>query len=712
MRGIRSVLGTARVRAFARFAGVVPVALLSSSTARADDTTSAAADTADGPDEVVVRGRNAGGFVSRATIEDAPREITDAASLIEPLPGVHVRRLGADDSFASLSIRGTGSTQVAVYLAGVPLTGGADPTLDLATLPLWPGARARVYRSFAPAALGRGSLGGTLVLDTPSPRAAQSTEVWAAAGSFGARRLRIGDVHGEPDGVRIATGFSASRSDDDFSYLDPAATTHDGHDVFATRENAGHAGANALASIAMPLRGAEKNGALTVTTLAQIRRQELPGTISNPTRFQRLDSNRLLAALELTLPAGSGAFGVRAWGRREGLMVHDTVAEAQKTLGPTSTDDAILATGGSLGWRGRPTEATTLEARVDGSAERFLPGTWIGATQPPGARRTNAGIGVDATLRAAPPLTLAASARGDAWFDSSDERPDPGTTSELRPTGNLGVELVLGPVTLASHGGVLARPPSFVERFGNRGSFIGDPLLKPESATTVDLGASFTKTLGRMKLHVEAATFATFAEDLIVFVPKGAYGLAKAVNIGRGRILGTEAEARAAAYGFELRLSHTALATANESECRFVARVCERPPLPGRPENDFVGDLSFTVGVLRLRYGIDVVTGIYEDQTGSTLVPDRVLHSTGARLAVPSVPGLSLSFDVRNLFDLRVAEYAGVGVLGGGGSGSGGIVRAPIGDALDYPIPGRRILFSARWVFPEPGAGASVRGPK
>lgn len=725
MRGLRSVLGSAYVRAFAMFAGAAPVALLSSSTARADDATAGA--TTDGPDEVVVRGRSAGGFVSRATIEDAPREITDAASLIEPMPGVHVRRLGADDSFSSLSIRGTGSTQVAVYLAGVPLTGGADPTLDLATLPLWPGARARVFRSFAPAALGRGSLGGTLVLDAPSPRAPPSTEVWAAAGSFGSRRLRIGDVRGEPDGIRIATGFSASRSDDDFSYLDPDAAARDGHDVFATRDNAGHAGANALASIAIPVRlggggkaardgsdddDGEKNGALTVTTLAQIRRQQLPGTISDPTRFQRLDSNRLLAALELTLPAGSGAFGVRGWGRREGLMVHDTATVAQTTVGPTSTDDAILATGGSLGWRGRPSDATTLEARIDGSAERFLPGTWIGATQPPGARRTNAGIAVDTTLRAAPPLTLAASARGDAWFDASDERPDPGTASELRPTGNLGAELVVGPFTIASHGGVLARPPSFVERFGNRGSFIGDPRLLPESATTVDLGASFTKKLGRVKLHLEAATFATFAEDLIVFVPKGAYGRAKAVNIGRGRILGTESEARASAYGFELRLSHTALATANESECRFVARVCERPPLPGRPENDFVGDLSYTAGVLRVRYGIDVVTGIYEDQTGSTLVPDRVLHSTGARLEVPGATGLSLSLDVRNLFDLRVAEYAGVGVLGGGGSGTGGIVRAPIGDALDYPIPGRRILFSARWVFPEPGASASFRGPK
>jgi outer membrane cobalamin receptor len=82
---------------------VVAVASLPQ-TARADDET----------DEVRVRGSQASGFTSRAKLDDAPREVTDAASLVEPLPGVHVRRLGADDSFTTLSIRGASSSQVAV----------------------------------------------------------------------------------------------------------------------------------------------------------------------------------------------------------------------------------------------------------------------------------------------------------------------------------------------------------------------------------------------------------------------------------------------------------------------------------------------------------------------------------------------------------------------------------------------------------------------
>ena len=656
---------------------------------------------ADEPDEVVVRRGSAAGFVSRARVDDSPREITDAASLIEPLPGVHVRRLGADDSFATLSIRGTTSSQVAIYLAGVPLSGGADPSLDLATLPLWPGSSARVHRSFAPSALGRGSLGGTLVLDTPNARTPIGSEVYVAAGAYGSRRVRVGDVSGDPEGVRVATGYSASRSEDDFSYVDNAASAQAGREVLATRENAGHAAASGLAAIAIPVRlGAGTTGALAITTLAQVRRQQLPGTISVPTRFQRLDSNRLLGALELSLPAGSGAASVRSWARRDGLSIDGDPRESARLLSPSETADATIAAGGSLGWKGRPSETTTLEARVDASGERFAPGLWVGSTQPPGARRTNTGLGIDATYRPVPRLTLAASARGDAWVDGGGNG---ASRNETRPTGNVGAELALGPLTLAAHGGALARPASFVERYGDRGFFLGNPELRPESATTVDAGGTYAAKLGVVRVRLELAAFATWAEDLIVFIPRGATARAKAENIGRARLLGTEAGLDAAAYGATLRLSHTALATANQAECRVAQGACERPGLPGRPTHDFVGDLAYTVGPLRVRYGVDVVAGIQNDSIGSIVVPTRVLHSVGARLAVPGAPGLSLALDVRNLFDLRAARYP---VLGGGTD------PYAIGDLYDYPIPGRRLLVSARWVFPEPKASASVRAPQ
>jgi hypothetical protein len=634
-------------------------------------------------EEVSVRGDASGDFSSRADERTSAREVTDAASLVAPMPGVHLRRYGGDDSFTTLSVRGSSSTQVAIVFAGVPLSGGADPSLDLSSLPLWPGAVARVHRTFAPAVLGPGSLGGTLVLDPPRATSPPSTEVWAAAGSLGEARLRVGDVRYVGGGARVATAVSASRADDSFTYLDPLQSLP-GHDVYSTRQNAGHAAVDGLVSWALPVRWSSSNeGSLTVTTLAQSRRQQLPGTVLGPTPFASLDSDRELAVMELTGAVGPGAWSARAWGRREGLRLGDT--EESAAVGPTRADQTITAVGGSAGWRGRPTTSTTIDARLDGSGESYAPGTWAGGAVPPGATRSSAGLGLDAAWRASDALTLAASGRLDSWSNVSDGS----TTGDLRPTGHIGVEeSIFEGVTLAAHGGATARPPSFVELYGDRGAFLGDPGLLPESAWSVDAGARASRRLGPARVAVEIDGFDTWAQDLITFVPVGAYGRAKATNIGLAHLLGVEVDLRAAVGPVELRGSYTGLVTENDSACEAIVGPCQHPALPGRPANDLVADGIVTFGPASVRAGVDAVTGMVSDLAGSIGVPPRVLASAGLRVAI--APGVRLALDVRNLFDERTGTYAG----------ALGPVREPIGDYYQYPLPGRTILASVRFIRP------------
>ena len=638
-------------------------------------------------DAVVVRGKSVGGFVSEASTDTSPRELTDAASLIEPLPGVHVRRLGSDDSFSTLSIRGTSSQQTMVLLAGVPLTGGADPTLDLATLPLWPGSRARVYRSFAPATLGPGSLGGTLAIDPPSIAGRMRNEVWGQTGSFGAARMRVGTVTPiasiyAPNDATVAAALSASRADDNFPYEDPL--TH----RTVLRANAGHAAANGLFTLKWPIEWARgSRGAVTLTTLAQAREQELPGPALLPTTRARLRSSRLVSAVEATAPLARGTFSLRTWGRREGLALSNDPSATPGVFGPTHTDDTIAALGGAVGYK-RAFGQSTLDTRIDAQFERFAPGTWQGAISPPGATRAQSGVGLDASHALTDEWRAFVSGRADVWADRDQTAASP---SEVRPTGHLGSELALGPVTFAVHGGRVARPPSFVERFGNRGGFIGDRSLRPESAWTVDAGARASVRAANASLRAELVGFGTWAEDLIVFVTQGAYGQAKATNIGRARLLGVEAYAEGTFEELSMRVSYTGMASANAKDCASLSLTCERPQLPGRPAHDAVVDLGYTLGPVLFRYGVDVTSGIQADVTGALFVPARALHNASVTFRVPQSRGLSITADVKNLFDLRVANYAG----------ATGPVEAPIGDVYAYPLPGRRFLLSVRHTFEE-----------
>lgn len=651
------------------FSGIV-LALLSAGLARADD-------------DVVVRGSDVQGFTSRANVDDARREVTDAASLVEALPGVHVRRSGGDDSFSTISVRGSGSNQVAIYLAGVPLSGGADPSLDLSSLPVWPGARARVYRSFAPAALGPGSLGGTLVLDPPRPAGPAKTEVWGAVGSFGSRRLRAADdrpfAWGDDGPAHIVTSLTASRSDDDFSYYDERSGG------FIPLTNAGHTAVHGLVSVVRPVAWTRSAmGSVRLTTMAQARRSHLPGTRSAPTPDEQLDSSRLISVLELTGPLGQGAWSARAWGRRDDVTLRSSADVF--TLALTHTEDALVAAGGSLGWRGRPTKTLTVDARIDASGERFAPGTYLGPPQASPASRVSTGLGADAVFRASDAWSFAASGRTDFQQDGATTE----SKSEARPTGHLGTEVSSGPVVASAHGGALARPPSFVERFGTRGTFLGDPALRSESAWTSDAGVRVSAGRGHARLSSELVGFGTWATDLITFVPVGAFGRPKATNIGAARLFGVELALDLVVHMFDLHVSYTGLATANESACAATSGPCERPPLPLRPEHDVVGDLGIALGPARIRYGVDAMSGMRGDLAGDLRVPPRVVQSAGVRLDVPHVRGLRLSFDLRNLFDVRTATY-------GGAFGS---VREPIGDSVQYPLPGRSFLFTARWVSP------------
>ena len=626
-------------------------------------------------EDVHVRGSQARGFDSRAKVEDAPREITDAASLVEPLLGVHVRRLGADDGFATMSVRGSSSNQVSFYLAGVPLPAAGDPTVDLASLPIWPGSQARVHRTFTPAALGPSSLGGTLVIDPPRATDPTRCETWMAGGSFGSLRMRISEIADTGNDVRVAAALSASRTTGDFSYYDlkhnpPLSDPR----VFVPRLNNDSAQANGLVSIVAPLR----NGStLRATTMLQARDQGLPGSIYAPTPFQRLRFDRELATVELGVPLSRGVFGAQAWAVRQGTDYRDPAGLVD--LSAIEQQTTIFSAGGNVSYKARFGKLQ-IASKLDARGERYEPGTYIGPTPPVGATRTSVGLGADAEYVASRAVTIAASARIDGWYDASDSA-TPGSF-DARPNANAGVEIGSGAVRFAAHAGYTSRPANFVERFGAPGGFRPNADLQPESAETIDAGVRVAKRFGKLRLEGELALFAQDAQELITFVLVGANFVPQAQNVSAALIGGVEAELRARFRGLDLRASYTGLYTENDD-------YKTHPPLPYRPAHDVVVDLSYQLGPFRLRYGLDALFGMWADAFGTVEVPGRVLHSAGLRLDVPKLRRVRVAFDVRNLFDLRTADYPQQLL--------GTTVKQPIGDIYYFPLPGRSVLLSVSW---------------
>ncbi|MEO7096032.1 MAG: TonB-dependent receptor, partial [Polyangiales bacterium] len=610
---------------------------------------------------------------------DRPRDTPDAAALLEGLPGLRVRRLGVEGGFATVSIRGAASNQIAVSLAGVPLTGAADPSLDQATLPLWPGSTVHAFRTFAPAGLGGGYLGGLVAIDPIAPGKKAHTEVYDAVGSFGALRMRVADVRsfgagGTADGGgwRVATGLSASRIEGGFPYLDP--TLGPGREVDRTRENAGNA---QVAGIVQARRDVDA-WTIILTALGQTRRDGVAGNFLRPTTATRLFRERELFAVEARHGDDDGRFLVRVWLRHEHARFEDALGEQGPRLAGAAHDD-VWASGVLLGRSFHVGPRLTLDARLDEQMESAAGERLAGPT--PDRRRTRFGFSLDATLRATDLLTLVAAARADLRRDVPYEG---ATTTETLPAAHLGAEHALGEhVTVATHLGFLARPPSFLELLGDGGATEPAPGLQSERALAADLGLRGRGVLGDLRWDGELVGFVSRTKDLIVLTPRG-LGTLRAENVGEASAGGVEASLGLLAGPARLLASYTFLVTRDLTS--IVASSGQ--PLPGRPKHDLTLDLSARIAFVTLRYGLDLVSSTALDRQSTLTLPTRSWHSVGANAEVSR--GVFVLGEISNLFDQRSGDVIYES------SPAVRTVRYPYGDFVGYPIPGRRWTIALR----------------
>jgi vitamin B12 transporter len=115
-------------------------------------------------------------------------------------------------------------------------------------------------------------------------------------------------------------------------------------------------------------------------------------------------------------------------------------------------------------------------------------------------------------------------------------------------------------------------------------------------------------------------------------------------------------------------------------------------PLPGRPLHDFSYDAAYRLGPIRLRYGVDALAGTTVDTAANIIVPPRLFHNAGLSLDVPKMSGLTIGFEVQNLFDVRVMRVPS--------RLTNSLVALPVSDFLGFPLPGRSFWVSARFRAP------------
>ena len=578
------------------------------------------------------------------TENSTARAVTGVAALLETAPGVHLRALGGPDGLATLSIRGSGGAHVGVSLFGVPLSGPGAPTVDLSALPWWPGAQLRLSRSFSPAQTGAEGWGGAIDV-TDARAAAGGIETWSGVGSYGVARTRAG-LRWRGENARLMMAITGDRSTGDYSYLDPLASAAQDRDVMTTRDNNQSARASALVVYERDLGTRLLWRSFAHAGASQA---ELPGTARAPLRDASSSSHRWLLGTELSV-GERHQFSASLYARGSDTRTTDSEEEAKQRLRMRETNSDTRALGIILRARG-----SGYEARLDGSRESFGP--------VPAASRLFAKLALDVQILSHGPWKLYVAPRLPMWSDA-------GASSGLLPSGFATLSWSNKTLSVATHAGRSARAPSFLELYGDDGVFRGNSALSPERAWLADVNAVTQWRSAAKSLRTEAAVFCTFATDLIAWQALGVSATQRAYNVDSTTICGAEAELTARWAAWSSRVNYTYLHARDRQDRR----------LPGRAAHEAHGELCWSPRAASLYLAADAVGQMSADPAGDVSIPARVF--THAGLSLPLRTDFSLGLEMRNILDLRAVDYAG----------ALGSLRLPVGDAFDFPLPGRTLF--------------------
>ena len=611
-------------------------------------------------------------YVETIPIETLQAPGADLAQALDLATNVNVRRYGGLGSFSTVSIRGSTSEQVQVYLDGVLLNHALGGGVNLGSLPLAGIESVQIYRGATPARFGGNSLGGVVHLRTSSLTASKKTYVRATAGSFETRHLDA-SVAGPVRQWEYVALANLSTSKNDFRFWDDNGTAYNPNDdSWARRVNSDFHSFRLLTKLG---RRFGENRVQVHNTL-DVSHSGISGIGVHQSRHTRLDSWRKLseANLQGTLVRGFGGYAVRAYHSLQSSEYDDLRNE----IGVGTQHDRNTTTG--IGVRGEINGIVPNRGLFTlfgaGQYENFEPVDLIQSTRKTiRSRRYRSSLGGE--MESAPLLqrfTLTAGSqieRLDSRLLTQQEvvtnalergRHDTETVWGFRV--GMGIE-VAEELHLNAHRGRYQRPPNFFELFGDRGFVVGNPKLASERGDKWDVGLQIRDALGGFVRRGELVYYNNSIDNLIRFV-QSTQQVSEPHNINETALSGLETRLN---IRVDSRLSLGGNYVYQRSRSRAPFSYEKGNDLPNAPRHRFSLEASGGWSGNGVRYSFNRESRSFIDRANLTPVPARSVHGLGIDFRPLQV--VRITVEVRNLGNNQIADVWG------------------------YPLPGRSYFVSA-----------------
>ncbi len=612
------------------------------------------------------------GFVALIDVGNSKTATKDASSLLSNATGIRVKQYGGLGSFATMSIRGSSSSHVQVYLDGVSLNDPYTGISNLADLALGNVNRIEIYRGFSPVSFGASSIGGAINLVTekssPGNQLAIAPDITSevSAGSFGTRKASL-NLHSVIGLAEINCFGGYMKSEGDFTFLDDNATPlNPSDDEIASRLNSDFSRWNFSGGMNVGIPGFER---ASLNFDGFEREGGVPGIGSNQSSIARIRRRRRITYLRLD---PEPVFSNRI--HSEFTAFHSWTAEqfddpqGDISLGKQKTDNRIISYGGNMkGTLFSHSLPLTADLFLESKKERFIPKSYLpDLREGPDRLRKSLTAAISGNLSFFKNRAVLSVGTKHLWSENEfyDEPrfiwmpPTPqGKIKSEYQSPRAGVRIRLGKgFTIKGNIGRHYRTPTFFELFGNIGSVTGDGTLEPEKGLNRDIGAVFSreKLLFLRRLYLETLYFDNEITDLILFFPNSQRTV-KPANIGSSRIRGCE---------FSLSLDLTSSISFSGNYTYMDGK--DTSPIPYYNGNELAStpthETSLAMNFSRRRWGlgwkVHYIGSNFLDRANMEEVPGREIHTLYLETK-PFGDRFSIMLEGRNLTDNQIRDVSG-----------------------------------------------------
>ncbi|MFC1552948.1 TonB-dependent receptor domain-containing protein, partial [Candidatus Latescibacterota bacterium] len=512
---------------------------------------------------VVVSKRNSGAdenehlpshvtVVPRAEFE---RNSSTVADVITKTPGAYISSMGGLGDYTEISLRGSYSNQVNVYIDGMLLNEALGGSVNLSTIPLAQVESVEVWRSGAPAVFGGDSAGGVINIKTRDMASGRNT-VSTGYGSF--NTFTAGSVINIPLGMsKFHATVDHSSSDNDFEYTSDNGTMYNMDDDYtARRSNDEYRSTNLLSKYSHIF----DNGMLLELSEHFLSgSKNIPGKDNKRYSNASLENRKNLFQAKLKLNPflnDTMDFEPRVYHIYNREHYRDKSGNVgwgyQDNIYNTNTFNFTAPVSLKLGRQFR------FNVSAQAKHESFRPDFKLENFAPLSSARENLGMLFD-TFYTTPGdrLTVIANARRERLFSSftgqpsSFNRTTPKSQFHHHTNSQIGMKFALnGTMTLKANFGDITRAPSLYELFGDRGNTLSNADLKPEHTHRWDIGSiirfggfgrsgRFRKNSARLSGSFELAYFENRYTDLIQWYTDDG-GFVTPDNVGGSYVKGIE----------------------------------------------------------------------------------------------------------------------------------------------------------------------------